>query len=412
MVSDSRRISLSMFNTLLPSELVERLAVPYKLDRDNSIKLSGPLVFFTLLRGLLYSQQAALRLMAISFEEFTGVSLDHSSLSKRLSTIDVAYFHDIYEHLAKLQKSKINPRSPGALSVHKIDATIVSLSAKLCSFGIKQRANQTGMHCSLIKSVFSLEDNVPRFLHLCSERKETSDSKAIGETIIREYQAGQLWVFDRGCTDRNVFLSIHNKGAFFLTRHHRQGLEVVRSVYTAEDASAPTHVPEPGGADFVVSNVQECVFMGSERRRCKKYAHMHLAVVRGYRYDRRTGKGWTELNLMTDLPISADGTKIGPYTYHELGQTYRDRWEIETFFKKIKGHLSFDHLLNRSENGIRITIYMTLIAAMMMIWAKDVLRLKQGWNIVKFVLEINSREWIELTIRHHRPYLLQPGRGG
>jgi hypothetical protein len=209
-----------------------------------------------------------------------------------------------------------------------------------------------------------------------------------------------------------VFLDIHNKGAFFLTRHHNQGLEVVRTVYTADDASAPTHVPEPGGADFVVSNVQECMFMGSERRRCKKYAHMHLAVVHGYRYDRRTGKGWTELNLMTNLPISADGTRIGPYTYDELGQTYRDRWEIEPFFKKIKGHLSFDHLLNRSENGIKITIYMTLIAAMMMIWAKEILHIKQGWNIVKFWLEVNSREWIELTIRHHRPYYLLRDRGG
>ena len=400
-----------MFDALLPSKVLEQLAVPYKLDRNNSIKLSGPLVFFTLLRGLLYGQQAALRLLAANFEEFTGVSLDHSSISKRLSTIDVEYFHDIYAHLAKLQRSRINPRSPGALSVHKVDATIVTLSAKLCSFGIQQRVNQTTRQHTLIKSVFSLEDNVPAFLHLCSEPRETSDSKAIGEPVVRECKAGQLWVFDRGCTDRDVFLEIHNKGAFFLTRHHNQGLEVLRTLYAAEDVSAPTHVPEPG-SDFIVSSVQECVFMGSERRRCKKYANMPVIIVRGYRYDWRTGSGWTELNLMTDLPASVDGSKIGPYSYLELAQIYRDRWEIETFFKKIKGHLSFDHLLNRSENGIKITIYMTLIAAMMMIWAKEKLGGKLGWNIVKFWLEVNCREWIELTLRQYRPYTLIKNRGG
>lgn len=412
MVPTTRRISLPMFEALLPAELVDRLAVPYKLDRDNSIKLSGPLVFFTLLRGLLYSQQAALRLMAMDFEEFTGVSLDHSALSKRLSKIDVGFFHDIYEHLANLQKSKINPRSPGALSVHKVDSTIVSLSAKLCSFGIQRRVNQTASERSIIKSVFSLEDNVPKFLHLCSERTEINDNKAIGGTILKECTAGQLWVVDRGCTDRNLFLDIHEKGAYFLTRHHRQMLRVTRTVFSENDECAPTEPPNSGDPDFVVSSVQECVFAGYKPSQGVQYASLRLAVLRGYRYDRRNGTGWNEMTLMTNLPFSTDGAKIGPYTYSELAQAYRDRWEIETFFKKIKGHLSFDHLLNRSENGIKITIYMTLIAAMMMIWAKDKIGAKYGWNIVKYCLELNCRDWIDLTIRRHRPYQLLRAKGG
>jgi hypothetical protein len=234
-----------------------------------------------------------------------------------------------------------------------------------------------------------------------------NDNNAIGGSILRECTPGQLWVFDRGCTDRGLFLNIHNKGAYFLTRHHRQTLKVVRTVFV-DETCAPTQAPEPGERDFVVDRVQECLFAGYRPAKGEQYTSLGLVVVHGYRYDRRNGTGWSEMSLMTNLPLSADGAKIGPYTYDELAQTYRDRWEIETFFKKIKGHLSFDHLLN----SIKITIYMTLIAAMMMIWAKEILGGKHGWNIVKFWLEVNCREWIELTIRHHRPYQLLRDRGG
>jgi hypothetical protein len=386
-----KRIPISLFNKLLPSSKLEQLAVPFKLDSDNSVKLSGQIVFCTLLRGLLYDTDVALRAMAAKFEEFTGVSLHYSSLSKRLRSINPEYFRDIFDYLTGVVKPLVNPKSPGALSVIKVDATLV-------------KSSTPGKDRTLVKSVFTLHDQMPGFLRLCENVEEHNDNKAMGDSITANCTAGQVWIFDKGCNSRDILKAIHDKKAFFVTRLGTQGVKVLRTVYRAEQPEMPTEVPGKGDPSYVIVRVEECVFANCSVSETKKYADMPLAIIRGFRYDSR-GKdpGWKPMDLMTNLPFSEDGTQIGPYTYAEVAQLYYDRWEIETFFKKIKGHLSYDHLLSRSKNGIEIMIYMTLIAAMMMIWAKSITQIAEGWKIVKFWLEVSCRDWIEDLIKsqHH-----------
>jgi len=399
MKSSLKRIPISLFNKLLPASKLESFAVKYKIDRANSVKLSGDVVFCTLLRGLLYDTNVSLRAMADKFHDFTNVELHYSSLSKCLRSINVGYFEDIYGHVSGLVKEQVNPRSPGPLSIIKVDATIVSITAKLQSFGLEHKSSTPGKDRPLVKSVFALHDQMPEFLRLCSEVEEHSDNKAIGDAIKARSKAGEVYVFDKGCSAREVLKAIHNSGAYFVTRLGTHGLSVPRRVFTADSEAAPVTAPGKDDPKFVVASVEECVFANSSPAETKRYAHMRLAIIRGYRYDSRgTEPGWKPLVIMTNMPISEDGKSIGPYSYVEVAQLYCDRWEIETFFKKIKGHLCFDHLLSRSENGIKIMIYMTLIAAMLMIWAKAVTKIQDGWNSVKFWLEVSCREWIDEII--------------
>ena len=51
-------------------------------------------------------------------------------------------------------------------------------------------------------------------------------------------------------------------------------------------------------------------------------------------------------------------------------------------FKFLKQELNFSHLVNRSENGIRVMLYCTLIAAVLLIAYKETNGLK-GFKIMK-----------------------------
>jgi hypothetical protein len=370
----------------------------YKLDSRSSVKLSGPLVFCTLLHGLLYDTNISLRSMAAKFEDFTGVALHHSTLGKRIRALPVGFFAETFEYVHEVVADRINTRSPGPLSVHKIDATTVSLSAKLCSFGLNVRTSSPTKGRTLVKSVFELHDQMPSFLHLCKDKSDHSDSIAIGQAVKANCSPGELWVFDKGCQGKERLLDIHKEQAYFLTPHSTQCLAPLRVAFVANSEAAPTDAPAKDEPDYVVVRVEECLFESTDVSRSKPYKQMPLSVVRGYRYDRRVQR-WNPLVLMTNLSLSEDTAKIGPYSYEELARVYRDRWEIETFFKKLKGHLSYDHLLSRSENGIKIMIYMALIAAMLMIWAKQVTNSDAGWNIVKYWLEVSCRDWIDSLIR-------------
>jgi hypothetical protein len=391
------RVPLSELEKVLPHAFLERLAVPYKIDSKHSIKLSGPLVFTTVLLGLLSGSKIALRSMADIFMDITGKSLDHSALGKRFAKLPIEYFSDILKRVQRHVRDKINARSRGPMSIHLVDATTVTLSAKWLCFGLAVRTRSADKPKTHVKAVYDLHEGLPTFLHLCKDASENADSVALGKTIEDNCYPGELYVFDKGCHGRDRLRKIHEKGAYFLTPHSQQNLTVLRTIWSADPSTLPSAPPGKGDPDYVLVRVEECLFENSSKSDNKRFADMPLAVVHGLRYDTRK-KCWKPLVLMTNLPFSADGSKIGPFTWAELAQVYRSRWDIETFFKKLKGHLCYDHLLNRTENGIKIMIYMTLTAAMLMIWVKDLTDNDNGWPSIRFWLERSCRDWVEAII--------------
>jgi transposase len=55
-----------------------------------------------------------------------------------------------------------------------------------------------------------------------------------------------------------------------------------------------------------------------------------------------------------------------------IAEMYRRRWDIEVFFRFLKQELNFSHFLSLNENGIQVVMYMTMIAAMLvMIYKKE-----------------------------------------
>ena len=113
-----------------------------------------------------------------------------------------------------------------------------------------------------------------------------------------------------------------------------------------------------------------------------------------FEYDLKTAK----LTLLEDYKkpkdnpkwanISPDGekivfvTNINKMKAKEITQIYKSKWQIEIFFKFIKQYLNCNHLLNRSENGIKVVMYVTMITAILIAQYKNIHNLK-GYKIAK-----------------------------
>lgn len=54
----------------------------------------------------------------------------------------------------------------------------------------------------------------------------------------------------------------------------------------------------------------------------------------------------------------------------QVTECYKKRWDIEVFFRFIKQELNFKHFLSVNENGLQVMLYMTLIAAMLLMLYK------------------------------------------
>jgi IS4 transposase len=84
----------------------------------------------------------------------------------------------------------------------------------------------------------------------------------------------------------------------------------------------------------------------------------------------------------TDGETLAFISNIKKMKVKEITEIYKSRWEIEIFFKFIKQHLNFSHLLNRTENGIKVVMYVTMTTAILLTHYKKLKELT-GYKIAK-----------------------------
>ena len=64
-------------------------------------------------------------------------------------------------------------------------------------------------------------------------------------------------------------------------------------------------------------------------------------------------------------------TNIFDLNAREITDLYKKRWEIEVFFKFLKQELNFKHFVSRTENGIRVMMYATLILSLLILIYKE-----------------------------------------
>ena len=85
--------------------------------------------------------------------------------------------------------------------------------------------------------------------------------------------------------------------------------------------------------------------------------------------DPETGKEYVFLTNLPDLPALA------------VADLYRQRWQIETFFRWIKQNLKIKAFYGTSENAVLIQIWTALIAYLLLVWVK--FKTKAGWGLLE-----------------------------
>ncbi|WP_222623084.1 IS4 family transposase [Ramlibacter cellulosilyticus] len=149
--------------------------------------------------------------------------------------------------------------------------------------------------------------------------------------------AGASYVFDKGYCDYSWWNRLDAGGARFVTRLKRN------AAVTQVCARA---IAEADASQILNDAVVRFTHRSNRGGHCNAYAGLlrRIEVARA---------GEDSLVLVTnDLEAPAA----------EIAQLYRQRWEIELFFKWIKQHLRLRRFLGQNENAIRIQILTALIA--------------------------------------------------
>ena len=84
-----------------------------------------------------------------------------------------------------------------------------------------------------------------------------------------------------------------------------------------------------------------------------------------------------------------------------IAAIYKDRWEIELFFKALKQNLKVKSFVGTSENALRIQIWTALIAILLLKWLHHLSKAKWSLSNLASMLRLNLftyrdlRKWLD-----------------
>lgn len=268
-------------------------------------------------------------------------TVDSSSLSRANETRD----YRIYERLGQWLIKKVRPLYakenipdiylPG-WEILAIDSTTISCSVKLAEWALgKYSKGGVKMH-----TVLDLRGSIPDSIYITNSRYHDSN-------FLDEYEPYKwaIYTMDKAYVDFEALYTWTRKDVYFVTRP--------KSTMRYEAIEVNYNINELAG------------IIGDEIIRLTGYKSSKL-----YPDNLRLVKYYDAEN---DEVISfiTNNFDLGPL---EVANIYRNRWQIETFFKWIKGNLTVKALWGYSENAVKTQLWVAISSYLLLAWMKAALK--------------------------------------
>jgi hypothetical protein len=198
-----------------------------------------------------------------------------------------------------------------------------------------------------------------------------------------EFAAGTIVVEDRGYTDYGLYGRWTEQGVYFVTRMRSNAL-----YEEVKDNGLPAT------SRLLLSDKTVVLTSPSARERCPHRLRRIEAV--------REDTGEVLVFLTNHLGLAAQ----------TIAAIYKDRWQIELFFKALKQNLRIKTFVGTSPNAVKTQIWSALIALLLLRYLQ--LRSRFGWSLSNLValLRMNLFTHRDLNAWLDRPFEVTPEPGG
>jgi len=243
-------------------------------------------------------------------------------------------------------------------TVYALDSTTIDLCLSLFDWAPFRKAKAAVK----LHTLLDLRGAIPAFIHI-------SDGKMgdVNVLDILAIEAGAFYVMDRGYLDFGRLFTLHQSGAFYVTR--AKSNMNARRVYSV-------------ATDRTTGIICDQIIAMNGFYAAQDYPE-HLRRIRFK--DPDSGKTLVFLTNNTTLP---------PLTIAAL---YKSRWQVELFFKWIKQHLRIKKFLGTSENAVKTQIWCAVSTYVLIAIVKKELQLDASLYTLLQILSVSVFEKTELS---------------
>jgi len=250
-----------------------------------------------------------------------------------------------------------------------LDSTTISLCLEMFPWAKFRRA-KGGVKAHVL---LDHDDYLPRYVLITEARR--SDVKMAAAFPLNP---GSIIVMDRGYNDYALFGKWTDEGVYFVTR-------------LKDNAAYEVLAECPVPANRHIRSDQLIQFTGEKAQ--KDYPSPLRRVALWDAVNER------EIVLLTNLQ------EFGSTT---IAAIYKDRWEIELFFKALKQNLKVKTFVGTSENALRIQIWTALIAILLLKWLHHLSKARWSLSNLASMLRMNLFTYRDLTAWLDNPFGTPP----
>lgn len=253
-----------------------------------------------------------------------GKSVTRSNLAKANERRDSRIFEEFAYHLVSIaRKQRENDDFKIKGQVYAFDSTTIDLCLSVFWWA-KFRKKKGGIK---LNTLFDVTTQIPAFVHITPAAAH--DVNAMDYLL---YEPEAYYIFDRGYVDYERLYRITKHSAFFVVRA-KNNLCFKRMYSLKSNKEAGVKSDQIGKlTGFYVSQDYP------EKLRRVRF------------YDKESDK--TFVFLSNNFELSAE----------QIAYLYKNRWQVELFFKWIKQHLKIKAFWGTSENAVRIQVFSAIIA--------------------------------------------------
>jgi Transposase DDE domain/Domain of unknown function (DUF4372) len=219
-------------------------------------------------------------------------------------------------------------------NLYLFDSTTITLFSEILKGAGKSPVNGKRKGGIKVHTLLHTRTDIPTMIRY-SEAAAT-DVKFLKEVRLAK---GSVIVFDKGYRDYSTYNRFNEEGITWVTRRVESSVYKIKTIQVVND-----HQKQQGiKRDWIVE-------LG--------HSHFSKAIkvsARLIKYYDRDSKRYFE--------FVTNNTDLAPMT---IANYYRQRWQIETFFKRIKQNYPLQYFLGDNENAIKIQIWCTLIADLLL----------------------------------------------
>jgi len=267
---------------------------------------------------------------AIALSEISASQISRKQRSDLLDIIKALFYDVIHQAGIKQGFNKVRERL-GKLLV--IDSTVISLCLSQYRWA-DFRETKSGVKVHL-RLRLSNESVLPDAAVITAARK--ADRTQMDDLVTEDPDA--FFVFDRAYVDYDKFDCYCDQGVRFASRLKASALVEVKEEF-------------PVTPDSTIIK-DSMVVLGKKGLNQMKNA---LRII-----ETTDSEGKVIKIVTNDFTLSAQ----------EIGDIYRNRWQIEIFFKWIKQHLFIKHFYGTGEQAVELQLYIALITYCLLVLIKQ-----------------------------------------